>query len=134
MPRYFREAPVNAIWEGSGNVIALDILRTLGKEPAALEAYMAELEPARAANADFARTFETIGAAIRSGLPEAGARQIAETMALALQAALLLRHGAPEVAAAFCSLRLGAARGVNYGAGGPVSGADTIVARQTGRS
>ena len=131
LPRYFREAPVNAIWEGSGNVIALDILRTLRKEPAALEAYMAELEPARNANADFGRTFEALTGAVRMGVPEAGARQIAETMALALQAALLLRHGTPEVASAFCELRMGAGRGINYGAGGAVSSADAIVARQT---
>jgi putative acyl-CoA dehydrogenase len=133
MPRYFREAPVNAIWEGSGNVIALDILRTLHKEPAALEAYLGELEPARAANGNFSRAFETLAQAIRKGAPEAGARQIAEMLALALQAALLLRHGAPEVAAAFCELRLGESRAINYGASGAPAGADAIIARQTER-
>src|ERR1700742_643216 len=51
MPRLFREAPLNAIWEGSGNVIALDVLRTLRREPAALEAYVAEVETARGGNA-----------------------------------------------------------------------------------
>ncbi len=131
MPRYYREAPVNAIWEGSGNVIALDILRTLQKEPRALEAYLAELEPARGANATFARTFEALAGAVRKGVPEEGARHIAETMALALQAALLLRHGVPEVAAAFCELRLGEGRGINYGAGGVAADAGAIIARQT---
>ena len=60
MPRYYREAPVNAIWEGSGNVIALDILRTLHKEPAALAAYFAELEPARGLHPSFGRGFEAL--------------------------------------------------------------------------
>jgi putative acyl-CoA dehydrogenase len=131
MPRYYREAPVNAIWEGSGNVIALDILRTLHKEPAALAAYFAELEPARGLHPSFGRGFEALARTVRKGVPEAGARAIAETMALALQAALLLRHGTPEVAAAFCELRLNESRGINYGASGAAIDADTLVARQT---
>ncbi len=131
MPRYFRESPLNAIWEGSGNVIALDILRTLQKEPGALNAYLAELEPARGANAGFGRSFEALASAVRNGVPEAGARAIAETMALALQAALLLRHGAPEVASAFCELRLGEGRSINYGAGAASVDTDAIIARQT---
>ncbi len=132
MPRYFRESPLNAIWEGSGNVIALDILRTLQKEPGALNAYLAELEPARGASAGFDRSFEALAGAVRQGGAEAGARAIAETMALALQAALLLRHGAPEVASAFCELRLGEGRGINYGASGGTIDAGAIIARQTG--
>ena len=55
MPRLFRESPLNAIWEGSGNVIALDVLRTLGKEPQALEALRAELTAARGGYADYDR-------------------------------------------------------------------------------
>jgi putative acyl-CoA dehydrogenase len=131
LPRYFREAPVNAIWEGSGNVIALDILRTLRKEPDALEAYFAEIEPARGLHAGFARIFEAFAGAIHEGVSEANARHIAETMALVLQAALLLRHGVPEVAAAFCELRLGEGRGINYGAGGAAIDAGAIIARQS---
>ncbi len=130
MARYFRESPLNAIWEGSGNVIALDILRTLQKEPKALEAYMAELEPARGVHAGFARNFEALSSAVRKGASEGGARHIAESMALTLQAALLLRHGTPEVASAFCELRLNGGS-VNYGAGNAAIDTGAIIARQT---
>ncbi len=106
-------------------------MRTLQKEPGALNAYLAELEPARGANAGFDRSFEALAGAVRQGVAEAGARAIAETMALALQAALLLRHGAPEVAAAFCELRLSERRGINYGAGAASVDTDAIIARQT---
>ncbi len=129
LPRLYREAPVNAIWEGSGNVIALDILRTLAKDPAARDAYFAELATARGAHPAFDRAFEALAAALKGGASEAGARHIAETMALALQAALLLRHGAPEVASAYCDARLGE-RGLNFGAGPARIDAGAIIARQ----
>ena len=131
MPRYYREAPVNAIWEGSGNVIALDILRTMQKDRNALEAYLAELEPARGGHPSFDRAFEAVTSAVRKGVAEAQARHIAESMALALQAALLLRHGAAEVASAFCELRLGEGRSINYGAGAASIDADNVLARQS---
>ncbi len=130
LPRYYREAPVNAIWEGSGNVIALDIVRTLRKEPNALEAYLTELELARGLHSGFARIFEAFAGALHEGVSEVSARHIAETMALMLQAALLLRHGVPEVAVAFCELRLGEGRGINYGAGSADIDAGAIIARQ----
>jgi putative acyl-CoA dehydrogenase len=133
MARYFREAPLNAIWEGSGNVIALDILRTFHKEPAALEAYFAELSPARGSHPCFDRSFEYLSRSVGRGTPDADARHIAETMALALQAALLLRHGAPEVASGFCDVRLrGEGRAVNYGASRARIDMHAIIARQTG--
>ncbi len=132
MARYFRESPLNAIWEGSGNVIALDILRTLQKEPKALEAYIAELEPARGAHAGFDRCFEALSSAVRHGAAEAGGRHIAERMALTLQAALLLRHGTPEAGSAFCELRLSGERGINYGASTAAIDTGAIIARQTG--
>ncbi len=130
MPRLFRESPLNAIWEGSGNVIALDIVRTLRKEPNALEAYLTELELARGLHSGFARIFEAFAGALHEGVSEVSARHIAETMALMLQAALLLRHGVPEVAVAFCELRLGEGRGINYGAGSADIDAGAIIARQ----
>ncbi|MGC1587276.1 MAG: acyl-CoA dehydrogenase family protein [Rhodomicrobium sp.] len=132
MARYFRESPLNAIWEGSGNVIALDILRTLQKEPKALEAYMAEIEPARGVHPGFDRSFEALSSDIRKGVAEAGARHVAESLALALQAALLLRHGTPEVASAFCELRLNEGRSINYGANTAAIDTGAIIARQTG--
>jgi putative acyl-CoA dehydrogenase len=135
LARYYREAPLNAIWEGSGNVIALDILRTLQKDEKSLEAYFAELRPARGAHGNFDRSFDEIASAFRKGsAPEADARYIAETMALALQAALLLRYAVPEVAAAYCELRLGGGRAINYGAGRAEISVNKILARQASAS
>jgi putative acyl-CoA dehydrogenase len=135
LARYYREAPLNAIWEGSGNVIALDILRTLQKDARSLEAYFAELGPARGTQGNFDMSFDGVARALRRGsVPEANARHIAEAMALALQGALLLRYGVPEVAAAFCELRLGASRAVNYGAGGQDIDVNAILARQINAS
>jgi putative acyl-CoA dehydrogenase len=134
LARYYREAPLNAIWEGSGNVIALDILRTLQKDAKSFEAYFAELGPARGAHRNFDRSFDGIANALRKGsTPEAGARHIAETMSLALQSALLLRYGVPEVAAAFCELRLGGGA-INYGAGAAEINVNAILARQASAS
>ena len=115
-------------------MIALDILRTLQKDPKALEAYFAELEPARGAHPGFGRSFEALRRRRPQGSRGSGARHVAETMALALQAALLLRHGAPEVAAAFCALRLADGRSINYGASTAAIDADAIIARQTGNA
>jgi putative acyl-CoA dehydrogenase len=130
LPRLYREAPVNAIWEGSGNVIALDILRTLAKDPAARDTYLGELEPARGSHSAFDRAFESLAATLaKDASAEAGARRIAETMALALQAALLLRHGAPEVAFAYCDARL-SSPGLNFGAGAASIDAGAVIARQ----
>jgi putative acyl-CoA dehydrogenase len=135
LARYYREAPLNAIWEGSGNVIALDILRTLQKDAGSLEAYFAELGPARGGHGNFDRRFDAIANALRKGnIPEAGARHIAETMSLALQAALLLRFAVPDVAAAFCELRLGGGRAINYGASCAGVDVNAILARQANAS
>src|SRR3954447_1009947 len=93
LPRLFRESPLNAIWEGASNVQALDVLRALSREPGTAEAFLAELEPDDAARV----------ASALAGASEEGARRLVETMALALQATLLDRHGAPAVAEAFRS-------------------------------
>jgi putative acyl-CoA dehydrogenase len=133
LPRYYREAPVNAIWEGSGNVIALDILRTLQKKPAALDAYFAELSPARGSHRCFDRSLDELSQAVRTGTPEAGARYVAETMALTLAAAQLFRNGPEAVASAFCDVRLSAeGRGLNYGASRARIDVNAIIERQTG--
>jgi putative acyl-CoA dehydrogenase len=108
LPRLYREAPLNSIWEGSGNVIALDVLRTLHKEPAARDAYLAELRPACGANAALDRAVAMIQERIGGAAPgEEQARALAELMALALQAALLARHAPNAVAEAFARTRLG---------------------------
>jgi putative acyl-CoA dehydrogenase len=130
MPRLYREAPVNAVWEGSGNVIALDLLRAMGREPAALEAYLAEVEAARGADAGFDRTLDALKDALAGeGAREAGARRLAEDMALALQGALLIRHGPPPLAEAFAAARLGGGMRGCTGALPPGLAVDAIIAR-----
>ncbi len=107
MPRLFRESPLNSIWEGSGNVAALDVLRAMAKEPETVEAFFGEVT--QAAGAD-SRLDEAL-AGLRRELGdldgiEGRARRIVERMALVLQGSLLVRHGHPAVADAFCVSRL----------------------------
>jgi putative acyl-CoA dehydrogenase len=130
MPRLFRESPVNGIWEGSGNVIALDVLRTLRREPGAIDAFLGELGAAAGGN----RAFDAAVAACRERLSdapeEADGRQIVERMALLLQGSLLLRHAPDAVADSFCATRLGDQGGRMFGV--LPAGTDTaaILARQ----
>ena len=117
LPRYYRQAPLNAIWEGSGNVIALDVLRTLAREPAAAEAYIAELEAARGAHAALGPAIDALRRDLAAAPPaEAEARQTVEHMALLLQASLLARHAPGAVADAFIRTRLLGEGGRCYGA------------------
>jgi len=107
MPRLFRESPVNAIWEGSGNIQCLDMLRAMHKTPAVIDAYFAEVDRARGGNAALDRHV----AALRADLadlhdPEFVARDLADRLALGLQASLLVRHAPERVADAFCHSRL----------------------------
>jgi putative acyl-CoA dehydrogenase len=116
MPRLFRESPLNSIWEGSGNVAALDVLRAMVREPQALEAFFAELDAA----ADADSRLDGAVRILRTELDdletvEIRARRIVERMALALQGSLLLRHGHPAVADAFCASRLGGEWGHAFG-------------------
>ncbi len=116
MPRLYREIPLSSIWEGSGNVMCLDVLRALARDRQALAALESEL--GEAAGAD--RRYDTFLADTRRDLerreaPEAGARRIVERLALALQASLLLRHAPTWVADAFCAARLGGEAGREYG-------------------
>ncbi len=110
MPRLFRESPVNSIWEGSGNVQCLDMLRAMGRTPEVLDAYMAEVQAASGAD----RRLDTYVAQLGDTLADRSdieyrARGIVEQMALALQGSLLVRFGNPAVADAFCASRLGGA-------------------------
>ena len=116
MPRLFRESPVNAIWEGSGNVQCLDILRAIEKQPDVLDAYFMELQKAQGAN----RHFDTFLNGVKSEFTDTNTLQyrgriIADKMALGLQAALLLQHSTSDVADAFCLSRLASNGGLNYG-------------------
>ncbi len=132
MPRLYREAPLNSIWEGSGNVMALDVLRALAHEPEALESFFAEVE--LAAGAD--RRLDTHVAELRAefsdpdGL-ESRARRIVERMAVALQGSLLVRHAPEPVADAFCASRPGGSAGLNYGTLPAGVDCAAIVARHT---
>lgn len=115
MPRLYREAPLNGIWEGSGNVICLDVLRAMGREPACFEALRAEIELAD--DPRIAAALDGIDALARSkeGL-EPAARHFVERMAVTLQASLLIRHAPAAVADGFCATRLEGGGGQAYGA------------------
>ncbi|WP_405589132.1 acyl-CoA dehydrogenase family protein [Streptomyces sp. NBC_01190] len=116
MPRIFRESPLNSVWEGSGNVQALDVLRVLGREPAALNAFLAEIGSARGADHRLDRAIkDLLGELADLAGMEARARRIVERMALVLQGSLLVRFAPPAVADAFCASRLGGDWGSTFG-------------------
>lgn len=121
LARRYREQPVMAVWEGSGNVIALDVLRAMAREPESIEAFDAEVAQAEGSSP----VFDAHLASMRRLIGEVAedpdgaqskARRLVEAMALALQGSLLLREAPAEVADGFLSARLGADRGVEYGA------------------
>ncbi|MDT3397887.1 acyl-CoA dehydrogenase family protein [Streptomyces sp. B1866] len=119
MPRIYREAPVLSIWEGSGTVAALDVLRVLGREHGALDAVLAEVDAAAGADA----RLDAAAARLRGLLPELAdpgraqllARRLAEQITLLVQGSLLVRHSHPAVADAFCATRLGGDWGHAFG-------------------
>ena len=107
MPRLLRDAPLNSIWEGSGNVAALDVLRATVKEPDGLPALMAECELARGGNPRLDIHLDRLRSQTLPAEPQFEARRLVEDLALALQASLLVRHAPAAVADAFCAGRLG---------------------------
>ncbi|HEY1918294.1 MAG TPA: acyl-CoA dehydrogenase family protein [Streptosporangiaceae bacterium] len=116
MPRLYREAPLNSIWEGSGNVTSLDVLRAMAREPASVQALFGEIE--LAAGAD--RRLDAAVAALKDSLADTAtieprARRVAEQIALTLQGSLLVRYGKPAIADAFCASRLGGDWGHAFG-------------------
>jgi putative acyl-CoA dehydrogenase len=116
LPRLYRESPLNSIWEGSGNVNCLDVLRALQREPESLDAFRAELALARGGNRSFDRALDDLDAELADPSDrELRARRLVERLALCLQASLLVRHAPVEVADAFCATRLGGAGGRAYG-------------------
>jgi putative acyl-CoA dehydrogenase len=116
MPRLYREAPLVSIWEGSGNVAALDTLRALAREPAAVDAFFAELDLAAGSDARYDDALAVLRKEIADGaeLPYR-ARRLVERMAILLQGSLLLRHGTLAVADAFVAARVAGDGGVAYG-------------------
>jgi putative acyl-CoA dehydrogenase len=134
LPRLYREAPLNSIWEGSGNVMCLDVLRAMARQPECVEAVRAEL--GRAAGLD--RRLDAFVAALEADLAlaarggeesEGQARRLVERLALALQGALLAGHGPEPVAEAFCATRLGADWGRAFGTLPPKVDLGALLAR-----
>ncbi|MFB7495684.1 acyl-CoA dehydrogenase family protein [Streptomyces sp. NPDC056161] len=128
MPRHYREAPLLSIWEGSGNVNALDVLRALGREPGTADALFGELALARGADARLDAAVARLKDRL-AGTDQAGARRLVESMALALQASLLVRHAPAAVADAFCASRLGGDWGHSFGTLPGGTGLDAILER-----
>jgi len=108
MPRLYREMPVNSIWEGSGNVMCLDVLRALTRSPEAAAALSDELAPARGADPRLDAALARLDAALAARPDESAARRLTQMLVTAVQGALLTRFAPPAVADAFCASRLGA--------------------------
>ncbi|MER6999038.1 acyl-CoA dehydrogenase family protein [Streptomyces sp. NPDC000410] len=116
MPRLLRESPLNSIWEGSGNVQALDVLRALRREPQALDAFLREIGQARGADHRLDRAIKGLLTELADlETAEVRARRLVERMALVLQGSLLVRWAPPAVADAFCASRLGGDWGAAFG-------------------
>jgi putative acyl-CoA dehydrogenase len=117
LPRLYRQAPLNSIWEGSGNIQCLDVLRALRKEPASADAFFAELEAMRGGNSLLDREIAALRKSLEGNAAdmEARSRAIVERMAIALQASCLVRGGNVAIADAFCESRLGRAHGTAFG-------------------
>jgi putative acyl-CoA dehydrogenase len=132
MARIYREMPLNSIWEGAGNIMALDLLRALrggSKAGSVTEALVAELAPARGANAAFDRFAEALPARIDGAVDEVEARRLAQDVALAVQASLLRRHAPDFVFEAFCRSRLGGDWGQAFGTLPGTVAFDALIAR-----
>jgi putative acyl-CoA dehydrogenase len=120
LPRLFRQSPLNAIWEGSGNVIALDMIRALGREPETRQALLAELRDAGVA--------EEAEALLSAPVAERDARFVIERLALALAAATLTKHAPAAVSDAFIAGRL-RERSITFGASGAAANEDALIER-----
>lgn len=132
MARRYREQPLMSIWEGSGNVICLDVLRAMNRSPETLDAFVDEVELAKGADRrldDHLRDLKKD--LLDQATKERSARRLVEDMALALQGSLLLRHAPPAVADAFCASRLGHRRALQYGTLSDAADLDGIVHRHT---
>ncbi|MDH3737811.1 MAG: isovaleryl-CoA dehydrogenase [Alphaproteobacteria bacterium] len=131
LPRLYREAPLNSIWEGSGNVICLDVLRTIERSPAALEVFLAEVELAKGGDrrldalvGEIRKTFASASQSNR----EQHARSLVEDLALAMEASLVIRHMPGSISSVFVESRLGTDRGHAFGTLPPGSAFTEIIA------
>jgi putative acyl-CoA dehydrogenase len=134
LPRLYREAPLNSIWEGSGNVNALDVLRAMQREPESVAAYFAEVELASGMDARLDRAIADLKRDLASSNEiEVAARRIVEAMALTLEASLMLRHGDGAAAAIFCNSRLGGEWGHTFGTLSASTELKSVIARHRPR-
>jgi putative acyl-CoA dehydrogenase len=132
MARLYREAPLNSIWEGSGNVNALDVLRALAREPQAVEAFLDEAGAAVGADARLDAAVADVKRELADTSDiEVRARRLVERMALVLQGSLLVRYAPPAVADGFCASRLAGDWGYAFGTLPPGIDTRTIVERAT---
>jgi putative acyl-CoA dehydrogenase len=130
MERLYREAPLNGIWEGTGNVICLDVIRAMQREPETVEAFLDEVRQARGADQRLdAFTDDVERRLMKLGELEGVARRVVEMMAFALQASLLMRYSTPAVADAFCATRLNGDWGQAFGTMPTGLDAQTIIDR-----
>jgi putative acyl-CoA dehydrogenase len=133
MPLLYRDAPLNSIWEGSGNVAALDVLRAMVKEPEGLPAFLEECDLAAGADRrldeHLERLRERASAVFAGADPQFEARRVVEELAVALQGSLLVRQAPAAVADAFCATRLAGRGGRVYGTLPAGVDAEAIIAR-----
>ena len=129
LPRLYREAPVNSIWEGSGNVQCIDLLRALARSPETVDAYFAEIDLARGVHPAFDRARTALEPDLRAGVADPfAARRLAEQMAVLLEASLLARHASSAVATAFIASRVAPSR-LAYGTLTEPRAVDELLAR-----
>ena len=132
LPRLFRESPLNSIWEGSGNINALDVLRALTRSPTSLDAWLTEVGKVKGEDSYLdAAVHDVLTRLADLSQSEESARQLAASMATCLQAALLLGGSAPEVAHLYCSSRLGGNWGGVFGTLPPGADVALVAARTT---
>ncbi|MFB7949297.1 acyl-CoA dehydrogenase family protein [Kitasatospora phosalacinea] len=133
LPRLYREAPLNSIWEGSGNVTALDLQRALAREPETLDALAAEIDLAAGADPRLDAAWRDLRAELRpTADAQLGARRVIERAALVLQGSLLVRHAPAAVADAFCASRLAGDRGQAFGTLAPATDFTALLDRLPG--
>jgi putative acyl-CoA dehydrogenase len=129
LPRLYREAPLNSIWEGSGNVQCLDVLRALARDAECAAAFFAELHAARGGHRALDGEVARLRQELRAEADPALARALTERAALALQASLLVRAGPGALSDAFCESRLGPERGRLFGTLAPGAALDVLIER-----
>ncbi len=130
LPRLYRDAPLNSIWEGSGNVQCLEMLRAVKKDAGTLEMVLQEIRAARGGNKSFDGFIDRLEPELTDSTHlETRARRLAELLALGLQGSLLVRHAPAEVADAFCAWRLAGVSGLAFGTLPPNANFDVIIER-----